>query len=72
MMMMSYLHPGLRQVDAKRHFFAEEYIRVVRLLEQRLQFLQLLWSERRSVATLQMAFIYERDQHSDRHTHNTS
>jgi hypothetical protein len=37
----------------------------VGLLEQRLQLLQLLWRERRSVATLQMAFRHECHQHSD-------
>jgi hypothetical protein len=47
-----HLHARLGQVDAQRHLFAQKHVRVVRLLEQRLQFLQLLRRERRPVATL--------------------
>ena len=63
--MATYLNPRLRQIDAQRHFLAEEHVRIMRLLEQRLQLLQLLWRERRSVATLETAFRHERHQHSD-------
>ena len=66
---MFYLNPRLRQIDTQSHFLAQEHIWIMRLLEQRLQFLQLLWSERRSIAALHTAFRHERDQHSDNRTH---
>jgi hypothetical protein len=47
-----YLDASLRQVDPQGHLLAQEYIGVVRLLKQRLQFLQLLRSESSSVPAL--------------------
>lgn len=47
-----HLHPSLAEADPERHLLAEEDVRVVRLLEQRLQLLQLLGRKGRPVATL--------------------
>jgi hypothetical protein len=47
-----YLDPSFGQVDPEGDLLAEKYIRVMRLLEQRLQFLQLLRSESSSISAL--------------------
>lgn len=47
-----YLHPGLGQTDPHRDLLPEEHVRIMRLLEQRLQLLQLLRTERRPIPAL--------------------
>lgn len=49
---MIHLDARLAEADAQRDLLAQKDIRIVCLLEERLQFLQLLWRERGPIAAL--------------------
>lgn len=49
---VTYLHPGFGQANPERDLLPQEHVRIVSLLEERLQLLQLLRTERRPVPPL--------------------